>query len=289
MQVLTVFLAILAFLFGFASFAVADLSEAISEDGLEEFFEKTQLSTLDLSAFTGKEGDLAEVFAKELAAVTQDKYKPSRKEVAKFLDRSTFPAFITEKAGDLIEAVTDGEKAEITQADILNLLKSNATILLEDTGVKLSDSYYEKLAKWFYESAGLENLNAAQLRKAQPLVYYGIAIGLSEVTAIVLGLLSLIFAALILLIHKKALLSGIGKLSVVYLTLGGLTSLMCFVAFLLGLFLHNNVIFVVLSVVLTEGAVAALAILGLGLALLITWLVWRAILKAQEKKAALAV
>ena len=224
---------ILAFIFLFTSIFITNIRLATTEDGFERFFDKIELSDINVNvAEDSTYVSLAEWLHEELYKEYPDWAEASKSDIAELLDEGTFKEFIVDKMADLCEDLYEGNiSTEIEESEIEDLLLENEWIL-EEEDLYIPESYAEDMASQIVEYEFIEALNDGDLEdELSDYAMWDITRILVSVPMIcVYALIGILLFVLAFRINKGFYMSAVLHVSCTTLVLGALYLLLWLVS-----------------------------------------------------------
>lgn len=294
--ILAILLCFFIFLWSFTALTIYNVRSATSGEKLVEnlngVLESADLAELPASSLIegveDTEISLIEWAVQEMSANYDGVVEASQKDIEKFLEKSTFSDFITEKLGLYVTDLYAGSSEfEITADEIQDLLEENADLIEEVFDAPLLEEDIENFVAELEDREILESLEVSTLKEEMAPVYYGVQIGLSYWVIGFFGVLALLFVVLLALNNKWNMLRTCGDTGITWTILGCLLCLPALVTLIVpdiwsdlvgGIPLVDTLI----STVLTNGLLPSAILLGVGIVLIVVKIVGKKIIRKKQ-------
>lgn len=283
--IMTILLSLCLFITTTLAISVLAVRHTVSAGGIATVFEKADLPTLLKTSGAANSKNFQKLYDRleENYAIEMDDDK-----LAEFIDESTVPEFVAEKATEFAAAFFEDEaELTITKREMEDLVWQNRKLIAEysdDNNLRLEKEDCTRIAGWMFKGNSI-GFNTENLMKNSPVIYYSATIGLSYVS---FGFFALLSALILFIMCRNSLSQAAIGSGVVFLILGGSSSLaIAFVELIPSLWATiagNNIVFNLAGTLLSVNAVIFLVLFGLGILALVT----RAVVKAIVAKKAQA-
>ncbi|MDD6199716.1 MAG: hypothetical protein PUB93_00395, partial [Firmicutes bacterium] len=141
--------------------------------------------------------------------------KVSQKDLEKFLEKTTIPAFFAGKMSSYIDGIYNGTgSTAVTTEEVENLLRENAPLVKEVFGTDVREQDIVSFASQVVEMDIWELLEPKALEKQAPAIYYGMQFGLSYWCIGFFALLAVVAMLLLAKTNKRNMLRTCGDIGI---------------------------------------------------------------------------
>lgn len=274
-------------------FALLTLQNTLHSDTLVSLFQRVELDRIPMGQLDVYfDGSLADLICEEVNEVISDtvrsenwaQFTPAT--LQKFLQETTFPAFIAEHLEGLLRALLTGKDSySISTGDVEELLLDNMDFITNDLDLLMDEDQIHIAARQFVNAGGLEDIPLPQVDAGMQdaLTVARLAISTQALLPVIITLVVLV--AFLFLINLKQPLYALRDMGIVcvvgtvlpLLTILGVRS---FVAQKAGADAIMYIVGLVISCILERGLIFYIISFGAGAVILIVF----GILQATRKK-----
>ncbi len=199
-----------------------------------------------------------------------------------FVNDSTAKDFLAEKVSYFCEDIIDGDaEIKITKNEVSELIENNLEEFEDEFDVQLSSYDAEQIATWIFGTQTSYSVDSTAILEETPAIYYIFTIGFSYVTMVALILLSIV---IIFFMIKNNLLRAFRAIAIVYISLGGLLSLIAmlsaWIAPLWKIICADSFVGILAGNIFSQNALLSILILVFGVAVVVS----RSLLIKYRKK-----
>ncbi len=273
--VLVVLLCVLTFIFSTATVMSLCLRSTITAENVIELIRSVELDEIEADTIItdeDTEGDLIDWLRGELVKRGGVWEKLSAKELEEYVETTVRP-FLEEEVEEFVEALITGKgDAEITTEEIRELLL-DSTDVLEDYGVELSVEDVDNLVSWV-DSFGISDYASTKyLEKEYGEILDVVRLALSWLAVAVFGALTLLFLVLIW-VTNKCWIRNLNTTGILAVAVGGMFGSFTLIDLLAPNLLLTicggiDLLYTLVSLVISSGTIVILSVLGAGVVLLL--------------------
>lgn len=275
-KILVVFLCVLAFIFGTATVMALCIRSTVTADNVAEFIGNVELSEVEATVIIAdaeKEATLADWLIEQLEKRGIDCSALDTSDVEDFLEACIIP-FVQDEAQEFASALLTGKgKASITLDEIREVVEDSRSYLFRKHGVVMTDENVGSLVRWIDSFGVTEMANTRYLEKEYGETLDTVRLVLSWAAVAVFGALTLVFLVLIW-ITNKSLIRNLNSTGIVATAIGGMFAVftvinLVFPGLLLTICGSIDLVYSLVSMVITSGTTVILSTLGAGVLLLV--------------------